>query len=206
MPRAVGTPGHRKKATREEDLARVAKLDRRGYSQADIARVIGVSQPQICEDLKKIREHYRAAANATYAEKVEEKRAQLREVRSQAWKAWEKSKKDGTRWAEEVTTGASGDRTKTTEAKEGRLPDATYLRVVIETLRDECALDGLNQPQKLNINANVIDWGELFRRTMDDEVNQVERRLAEIQAELENPASANATQPGQLPGPGVQGG
>lgn len=172
----------------------MAKLDRRGYSQADIARVIGVSQQQICEDLKRVREHYRQMANATYAERVEEKRAQLREVRAQAWQAWERSKKDGTRWAEEVTTSAGGDKTKTTEAKEGRLPDATYLRVIIETLRDECALDGLNQPQKLNISANVVDWSELFRRTVDSEVDQVERRLAEIQAGLEGG-------PHQLPGP-----
>lgn len=192
--RPRGQPGHRRKGAREDDLARVAKLDRRGYSQAEIAKVIGVSQPQISEDLKTIRQHYRQMANATYAEKVEEKRAQLREVRAQAWVAWEKSKKDGTRWAEEVTTSATGDRTKTTDVKEGRLPDATYLRVIIETLRDESALDGLNQPQKLNIHANVIDWSELFRRTVDSEVDQVEKRLAEIQAEIEG-------RPPQLSGP-----
>jgi predicted transcriptional regulator len=189
-------------ATRDADIARIAKLDRRGYSQSEIARVVGVSQQQISEDLKVIRKRYREEAMAEYKERVEEKRAQLREVRAEAWRAWERSKKDARKVVEEERTlsdGTEGSEKKTTTT-EGQLPDATYLRVVIETLRDECSLDGLNAPQKVNANVNVIDWGELFKRTMDSEVDQVEQRLAEIEAEvLAGPVLPTPTPPGPPP-------
>lgn len=186
--RPVGTPGHRGVAARERDLARIAKLDRRGYTQSEIGRIIGISQMQVCDDLKLVRKHYRDIANVEYREKVEEKRAQLRDIRKAAWQAWERSKRDTLKVVEDEREGAGdgspppkGRKTTTVEC---RLPDAGYLRIIIETLRDECALDGLNQPQKLNVNANVIDWAELFRRTADHEVDQVEKRLAEIEHEV----------------------
>jgi hypothetical protein len=49
----------RTKTQREAALARVAELDRDGFGQVAIARMLGVSQPQICYDLKQVRKRYR---------------------------------------------------------------------------------------------------------------------------------------------------
>jgi predicted transcriptional regulator len=193
VPRGVSNPGsrpsghHGKRPSteREKDLAKIAKYDRRGYSQDDIARIVGVSQSQVSDDLKVIRSRYAVTTQEEIRILVEEKRSQLREVRAEAWRAWERSKKESLKVVEEQSSRGEYEIEKTVTTKEHRLPDATYLRVIIETLRDECALDGLNQPQKLNINAQVIDWGELFARTVESEVNQVEQKLAQIQADVE---------------------
>jgi predicted transcriptional regulator len=163
----------------------IMKLDRRGYSQHEIAKVIGVSQSQISVDLKLVRSRYKEISAEEYRTKVEEKRAQYREIRKEAWRAWERSKREALKVVEEEKVTPDGNElAKTVTTREQRLPDSGYLRIIIESLRDESALDGLNQPQKLNINANVIDWGELFRRTADNEVDQVEKRLAEIEQEM----------------------
>jgi predicted transcriptional regulator len=200
MARPRGAKGHRKPSTREQDLATIMKLDRRGYSQHEIAKVIGVSQSQISVDLKLVRSRYKEVSAEEYRTKVEEKRAQYREIRKEAWRAWERSKKEALKVVEEERVTPEGNElAKTVTTKEQRLPDSGYLRIIIESLRDESALDGLNQPQKLNINANVIDWGELFRRTADNEVDQVERRLAEIEQEMQALPTPQQAETANLP-------
>lgn len=85
---------------RQQVYAEIAKLDRRGYTQWDIATtlkemgLIDVSQMMICQYLKDIRkrclEQMVEERKAAIAEKIE----QYREVRREAWDAWERSKAD----------------------------------------------------------------------------------------------------------------
>ena len=116
----------RTKTGREEALARVADLDRMGYGQVAMARMLGVSQPQVCYDLKAVRSRYRETQLAKVEEAVNEKLAQLRDVRCEAWEAWERSK------------------------EEGKLPDSGFLAIVLKALQAERDLLGLDAPKEVN--------------------------------------------------------
>lgn len=191
---------------RDEHLEEVAELDRRGYSQGEIARKTGVTQQQINYDLKQIRQTYLEGAAETYALKVAEKKRQYRDIRREAWEAWEKSKEEALRVVDEEVTSASGrgGHTRRTETREGRLPDVSYLRTVIDTLKQECDLEGLNQPLQVQGQVNVIDWNRLFQQAEDHEVDDVERKLHAIDQVLKGSIqpleSTSPPPPERIPG------
>jgi predicted DNA-binding protein (UPF0251 family) len=179
----------RTKTEREQALLEVARLDRRGCSQREIAAALGVSHKQVWYDLERIRERYREATHHERHAKVEEKRAQLREARWEAWQAWERSKEDARKVVEEEPTGAEGGRGKRVTTVEGRLPDPAYLRAVLETLRDESALLGLDAPKQVDARVS-LNWDELWKRAEDGEFDGVEKELAEHEAHLRARADA----------------
>jgi predicted transcriptional regulator len=175
-------PGSRTKTKRERDMELMARMDRRGYSQYQIARHLGISQPQVCYDLKEIRKRYTEAISEEYRAKVEEKRQQLREVRVEAWRAWEKSKADARKVTEEVGFGPRGEVEKTTKESE---------------------LDGLNAPKKIQANVSVINWDRLLdwsdSQGPDTGSDEIEAELASIEERVEREAA------GLLPGPPTTG-
>lgn len=159
--------GHsRTKTERVIALEEVARLDRRGYNQFQIADLLGVTQQQVSYDLKAIRKQYAEATIATRAEYVAEKIEQLREVEREAWAAWDRSKENHERTTEttekveqpvaapsastETTLGpeGGGNRLKTIIMKEGRLPESAYLQTIIACHKEEAALRGLYPPIK----------------------------------------------------------
>jgi predicted transcriptional regulator len=196
-------PGSRTKTKRERDMELMARMDRRGYSQYQIARHLGISQPQVCYDLKEIRKRYTEAISEEYRAKVEEKRQQLREVRVEAWRAWEKSKADARKVTEEVGFGPRGEVEKTTKTTEHRLPDPAYLKTIIDTLKQESELDGLNAPKKIQANVSVINWDRLMdwsdSQGPDTGSDEIEAELASIEERVEREAA------GLLPVPPTTG-
>jgi DNA-binding transcriptional ArsR family regulator len=80
------------KTQREIHLAEVARLDRGGYTTTEIAANTGVTQQQVSYDLKVIRARYAKVVEQERKAKVWEKLALLRELRKEAWEAWERSK------------------------------------------------------------------------------------------------------------------
>jgi hypothetical protein len=136
-------------------------------------------------DLARIRRDYLKARQHERAALVEEKRQQLREARREAWDAWEKSKENARRVVQEkVQDGQGADgRQKTVTTVEGQLPDPAYLRAVLETLRDESALLGLEAPKQVDARVS-LNWDELWKRAEDGEFDGVEKELAEHEARL----------------------
>jgi predicted transcriptional regulator len=183
----MAPPKHKSKIAREEHLEEVARLDRRGYSTYDIARKLGVTQGQVSYDIKKIRDRYAKMATEHYAAKVAQKRVEYREVRKEAWEAWERSKEDARRRVEETGTGGSGSTwEKTAETTEGRLPDNSYLKTIVDTLKAECDLEGLNKPLRIKGEVSVIDWNRLFEQASEGDgvIDAVEQRLRAIDQTL----------------------
>jgi hypothetical protein len=131
---------------REEALAEVAKWDRRGASARDIARRMNVSHTQVNYDLKIIRKRYAESTLLERGAAIQEKISQLREVREQAWAAWEHSKENRERSVKEKVTegganaGQQAERLKVIMTTEGRLPENAYLLTVLKTLEDEANL------------------------------------------------------------------
>jgi hypothetical protein len=96
----------------------MTELDSMGYGQVAIARLLGVSQPQVCYDLKVVRERYRQTQLETVKASVNQKLEQLRLVRREAFEAWDRSQQKGR-------------------------PDSAFMDVIMKALRDECDLLGL---------------------------------------------------------------
>jgi hypothetical protein len=122
------------KTEREAHLARVAELDRKGYPGAEIARLCNVTPQQISYDLRKIRGRYSEAAGLAHRAAVAEKIEQLRDLRYQAWQMWQKSQTDK--------------------------PENDYLKIILDTLREESRLRGLYPPKT---QFDVMAWGKVDR-------------------------------------------
>jgi hypothetical protein len=153
---------------REEVKAEVAKLDRLGFNQYQIADKLGVTQPQICQYLAQIREEYKRIRNFHRGELVEEKLAQYRELRQEAYEAWVRSQQCGN-----PDIKLNGD--------------AAFLRVIQDTYKMECALLGLDeQPpgggkHQVNVNLSLMSALEAARKDVA-EVSQLQGpRLVEVE-------------------------
>jgi AcrR family transcriptional regulator len=187
MGEGGGVGSHRSKTKRERDLLAVARMSRRGFTLHEMAQELGVSPSTITLDLRRLRARYQKEAGEEHQVLVAEKRAQYREVRKEAWEQWERSKQNARRKVVEASVNADGTpgRQRTTLTTEGRLADTAYLRTIIETLRDESALDGLNAPRKVDANVNVMNWDALFVQVEDGQVDDVEKQLASLEESLE---------------------
>jgi len=145
---------HPKKTARASHLADVADLDRSGLSQRTIAAMLGISQPQVCYDLKRLHAHYLKTANIHHTAKVAEKREQYRELRAYTWRLLEKSNQEFTKTTrEKIESDGKGDKGKAGRAKvsvqtESHVGDAAYVGRILDILKAECELDGLNAPKK----------------------------------------------------------
>jgi predicted transcriptional regulator len=128
----------RTKTEREAVLAKVAELDLNGYGQVAIARLLGVSQPQVSYDLKVVRKRYRETQLATVKAAVNRKIDQLADVRSEAWEAWDESRKKGK-------------------------ADVECMAIILKALKMECELLGLYPPKEVKKAPTVaasINWWE----------------------------------------------
>lgn len=157
-----------------ELLHLIAQLDRRGWSQFqvrdEVKRQMGLelSQPMIGIYLRQIREQYAKATKAEREAQVREKLEQLRDVRREAWVAYERSMEDTHKVVEEFATDreyvgigdfiTSESMVKRIVTKEGRLPDNAYLATIMKTLDAERALLGLDQAK-----ADVVTLDEVMR-------------------------------------------
>ncbi len=190
---APNTKGRRFSDTqREEIMAKVAQMDRRGYHQWDIAWALGVSQPMVGQYLKRIRERYKQEQFGSREQLLSEKIHQYREVRREAWEAWEESRKDREKTTTETTDNDRGSATKVKEEKEGRLPASEYLRLYQDALKAERELLGIDPEApapgtevNVNVGVNVNIWDALSQVSQSLEVvDEVEQRLLEA---LEQP-------------------
>lgn len=164
-------------------LAEIGKYDRRGYSQHAIATallpLVKLSQPRICVLLKEMRQQYKTRMMEDRAEKVNEMLAAYRDVRAEAWSSYEKSKADAEKFVRESVKpyedpteeqkknakGATGRKGESAAASlvllkeivttEGRLPANVYLQTVLDTLKAERELLGLDAPKQVDVTGDL---------------------------------------------------
>jgi ParB-like chromosome segregation protein Spo0J len=164
MPRGVNGPKFGV-VERADAKRRALEMDLYGYTQAEIAQVLGVSQPLISEWLRAAAERLREQQMQNRAEMVRRETDVLLAVRREAYEALQKSKEDAGREVEEVTEYADGQECrKTRKERSGRLASAEHLRVIIETEKQLAALHGLDEAAKLAVFAGqTLDWDTLVR-------------------------------------------
>lgn len=177
------------KTDREAHLERVAQLDRRGWSQWQIANELGVSQALVCQDLGKIRARYKESMLRAHEELVAEKIVQYQDIRREAWAAYDKSQRDSDKEVCEyaqVSEGTDGgdyavseQRIKRITTREGRLPANAYLTTILSTLQAERELLGLDEARKVEATVHVVDWAKLFERRQDAG-DPVEDKIAKL--------------------------
>lgn len=174
-------------------MATIAQLDRRGHSQHAIAAAVQISQPMVCQYLKKIRKRYEESLISNRAELVAEKLEQLREVRQEAWDAWERSKLNavttrvhnvkaredaGKKGKDKLKTGRTLSESlvklKEIVTIEGRLPASEYLGIVLKTLDAERELLGLDEydPGKMMGAAVGVVWDQLSKGEPPDTIEE----------------------------------
>lgn len=77
------------------DRLEISSLYLRGLTQAEIAARLGVSQPQVCYDLRIVRRDWQASAVKEWGERLAEETARLDMVERENWEAWHRSKEGG---------------------------------------------------------------------------------------------------------------
>jgi hypothetical protein len=129
-------PKHKTKLDREHTLQEVARLERSGFNQYEIAARLGFSQAQVSIYQKQLRERYAASQLNDTAELVAEKWAQYDDVVREAKLAWDRSQ----------------DSNDPGVRKAG---DAAFLRVQMEAWDAQRKLLGLDAPTKSDVRAAV---------------------------------------------------
>lgn len=200
----MAAPKTKNPTERERLRAEIAALDHRGYSQEQIGAKLGMAKPTVNHHLKKIRARYRETQLEETRGSIYCKLLQYRELRREAWDAWERSKEDGVRTITERTAplrigkeaetvdgkgrkrprknakpapGTADDlrTTRVATVVEGRLPATEYLKIIADCLKAERELLGLDAPKKTQVMVQTLDWAALVE--IAEATDSVEDRI-----------------------------
>jgi hypothetical protein len=168
----------RTKLERERDLLEVARLDRRGYTEREIARILNVSHSQVTYDKKKLTKRYQSSQQLERIAYDEEAVARLRDCLAEIWEAWDGSK---------VMTRVIDKVEVTLPAN----PEPRYMDLLLECLHEVHRNRGI-LPEKLGPNINnlngivQLDWATLTADGPDgsgsgNQPNAIDAKLAEVE-------------------------
>ncbi len=207
---------------REDRLCKVARLDRRGWSQSDIARECLVTQQTVSNDLKEIRQRYKVDMLAEHDEMVAQTVAEYREIISELWAAWERSKEDAVKTVEERapidTTPPVEDeaprrkrglarllanpnqfefrKIKEVMTREGRLPAAEYMKLILNAREGIRSLLGLDAAKKVDMDVfgKIIPWDVMYEEAEGEVSDEIEDQIMEgLPALTHLPTSSNGS-------------
>jgi len=141
-------PGRRRQRMEsEERRVQVARLYAKGKTQAEIAETVGVSQSQVCHDLKMVRRHWRESTIRDFDALRDEQLAKIDEAERRAWEVFERSQEDAVKTRREV--GEDGDFGSGYMERVGQAGDVRSLDLVLKCVERRCKLLGLDAPQKV---------------------------------------------------------
>jgi hypothetical protein len=158
-------------AQRILDRQEIAKLLRRGWTQQEIGDKLGIHRTMVQHDWKIVVRELVTAQTRDAEHLVAIKLAEIREVKKEAYEAWERSKKDGQK--DVVTINEAGVK-KTSKSKWGRLPEEAYLGIIVSCLEKEIQLTGLNPAKsfvfKGQVTSEVFSWDGLFTKMRAEQI------------------------------------
>lgn len=160
---------------------------RRGAAQYQVALELGVTPATISNDYRAVMEELKESRHKDSEAIIAQQIAQHQEIIWENWRAWERSKEDAVRTVvnEEperecaICSGSGKVRGKdkkskpcfkcegkgtlggivgTTTVREGRLPEVSYLRVIVDCMKEIAKLENLYPPEKREVSANVVNW------------------------------------------------
>ena len=164
---------------------------KRKYNQVTCAKMLGISQGTVSKILSSTVHEWKERVKQKYdpADMLEEKVAELQEIREEAFMAWERSKENAEvttseeelrKTYEEFTndagkqqrmvTGESMQLVKEIRRIAGRLPSNEYLTTIVSCLKEESRLLGLTEETAVKIvndnrqqTAIFVNWDPLVR-------------------------------------------
>jgi hypothetical protein len=141
---------------REYDLRLITDLYLAGKSQAEIAKELDLSQPQISYDLAQIRAAWQAQTTFNLDEAKQIELARIDALERIYYAAWERSLAERTKTKTEQATGpakrAKGPaqtRAKATVERETLPGNPAYLAGIMSCIERRCKILGLDAPTKI---------------------------------------------------------
>jgi len=124
----------------------VAQLYLQGWTQVRIAEHLGVAQPTICEDLKRLAAEWKESSlrDLDLARDIELKRVDS--IQAEASEAWQKSKKPA---QSAVVTGEGRADQKVRKTMKNQHGDPRYLDIMLKCVASRRAVLGLDAPTQL---------------------------------------------------------
>jgi len=163
-------PGHKRtKKHREEQLVRIAEMHASGMPQREIATQFGLTQGQICRDLKEIYQRWAAADSKpdlkVIRQRILAKLADLEKTYRQAWLDSLKPKEivskkqvsipgEATGAGANLKTSADRERNEASLRTEERDGNVAFLNGILACVDRECKLRGVDAPQKLEVSVS----------------------------------------------------
>ena len=150
-----GQQGHEPRARIRTRETRAVELSIQGWSQAQIALDLGVSQAAVCKILQRVDARVVREMTNEGARQKARHTVRLEYVYGQSMRAWEASKKGSTRRRQRKSqASASGDGATVAEivVDEGH-GDPRYLREAREALADLRKLWGVDAPHTIDLRA-----------------------------------------------------
>ncbi len=129
---------------------RVADLYLKGLTQVAISAEVGVGQPTVCSDLKRIQAEWRASAIRDFDLAREIEVQKIDRVEREAWAAWERSQKPD----QSATTTDDPNNRRTRRHIRNRNGDPRYLDVVHKCIAARRQLLGLDAPTRMEIDSD----------------------------------------------------
>lgn len=154
----------RTKFQREHDLAEIADMYLKGFTQLEISRKLrtNISRPQVTADIKKIRQRWLTSQVMDFNEAMNKALDHCDKVEKEAWGEWERSKVKRTVKYSEKRTGETvaegiiiGEKTKISAREEEQCGDPRYLVVINQCRRDRMEILGLMQPKNVNVTGAI---------------------------------------------------
>lgn len=195
MPSAIKYMKKRKlrkniKLNCEHRQQQVAEMYRNFKSQHEIAEILGVSQPTVCNDIAAIKEVWLKSSQMNMTERLAEEISRLDRLERLAMEAYDRSCED----AVQITTEKipvrpkkpKGDEdgparptkrvtiTKVSEQRKGQCGNPAFLAEARACVEKRCKLLGLLDERAVNINNNSVaaDFSTLFARKDDPQLSE----------------------------------
>ncbi|WP_148074680.1 terminase gpP N-terminus-related DNA-binding protein [Bythopirellula goksoeyrii] len=189
---------------------RVADLYLQGWTQQQIAVEVGVRQPTVSTDLKRIQMQWRESAVRDFDLAREVEIQKIDRVERESWAAWERSKKPS---QTAITTDETHQR-KTRRHVKNQNGDPRYLEQVNKCIASRRALLGLDAPSRMEIETDGTNPEQRRDRVVTILAALRDRRGTPDNGELSGdseprllctdsqPGTVEAGQAPRLPGPG----
>lgn len=153
----------------ERDKVNVSSLYLKGRFQAEIAVELGISQSTVSRIIKELVNEWQTERVYNINEAKARELAKIDQVELEAWKAWSRSQEDAVKEVEGSNHQGAFSQTST----EGQAGDPRFLSMVIDCIKQRCAILGVEAPKKSeSILANLdIDKlsDEQLKRIQDGE-------------------------------------
>lgn len=155
----------------ERDRLEIARLYLQGVIQVDIAARLGMTQPMVSYDLKRIKERWLESSLVNFNERISIELAKIDNLEIEYWQAWQRSMQIKESSTAKVIQDGKSERNEASTKQEQMVGNPTFLAGVQWCIDRRLKLFGLDAPLK-------IDWRQSLPDNIDGD--EVQRQFLDI--------------------------